>query len=225
MNLKDEILERLENEVLFEWHIRYPSIRIDKEITRRLSNCDYSILEHLEKIEKTSSITQGLLNFRKCIPWRIGVIYDYTSGQIKNVEISVGKFGRYNVNGKSLTFTWLEANKHKKMLREIVSQSSPIISENITTQINEEKSLNVLDLLLKSKSVYIKIGFFSGSRTFNTPFAFSENYELLPVLISDGVSDIHLLDHEGRNPSFDMTNISIQFSPEVLHYIKIMNDL
>ena len=160
-NLKNLILDKVDDESLYILRERFPSLNIDLEWNKRLNSCDseiylptlYFLLEN--KIKKSQLINSGLYNLRNCFPWRIGVIYDFRYGQVKSVEIRIGEnLGRYKFEGKNILFSWLDSDKNKKMLREIISFNSK--ESLFSRMLNNEKSIQVRDLILNNET-FIKL--------------------------------------------------------------------
>lgn len=123
-------------------------IDIEIEIERRLVSCDTNLSVPVIKflyINKDDNIIKewlnsiyvkrGISSAIECIPWKIGVIYDYTdqSYRINNISIILGKPIPYKTkDGRYYKPTWLNANETKLMLREVISSYSRPINNNIS---------------------------------------------------------------------------------------------
>ena len=221
--LKQEILERYPIDILIELHNEYPSIRIDKEIARRLSdlNTYEEVLPFIDYIEKTSIIIESLNTLKYKLPWRIAVIYNYLTGQVKTVEISIGYTGRYYIstnnlttnreNGKPILFTWLDCFNHKLMLREVKNGEKNRFSIYNTDP-------EIINLLLSSETLNLVVGMYHISKpTFPQPLG--ENYEDFPILIYNAEKEIKLTPFD--IPSYNLHNIHVQKSISVLKLIQV----
>ena len=110
--LEEIILDRIDEQSLYRLRKEYPSLRIDHEWSRRLLSCDPEIytstLDILleKKVKKTKVLKSALYEMRKCFPWRIGVIYDFRTGQVKSLEIRLGTTNaKYRYQSSPLVFT------------------------------------------------------------------------------------------------------------------------
>ena len=215
MNLQSEILDRLDNKTLLELHETWPSLRTDLEFSRRLSNCDYSVLDYIDKITPTKELIDGFKKMQKCIPWRIGVIYNYQTGKIYQIEISMGITERYIVNNRPILFSWLDSSKNFLMLREITNQHDTPFS----IRFDENWSSNISNFLLNSEKINLTLGYFQGRKTFQMPLPYSEQVEIVPVSISNEIGKIDLFNENIRSIT---TSETIKFSPEVKKYKEIV---
>ena len=195
MSLKADILSRLDDDSLYRLKEEYPSLLIDEEWNRRLSSCNPDLyiptLEILKQhnFQISKSISNGLSNLGKCFPWRIGIIYDYISGQIKSIHVGIGNLGKYKYKGRGIIFTWLYSNKNHLMLREIISNNSNSLGKNLSYKLDKEYSENISKLLLENKTVTIKYVAISGEnkliRSFQNRLSNYERFEIFPYSINN----------------------------------------
>ena len=229
MNLQSLILDRLDEDSLFLLSQTYPTLQSDKEFRKRLESCDKEIylpvIDYLleNKIEKSYEIRAGLYNMRNCFPWRIGVVYDYRTGRIENLEIRIGTgFGRYALRGSKTLFTWLDSSEHKKMLRETVSNNSKI--SLFSKKLNKEKSMEIRDLILNNKTLTVDINIEKKNvQTFqNNPLR--EDYVATVSGISSSNNYINLNNtYDSNSKSVRFTNVNINFAPEVKKYLSVIS--
>jgi len=111
------------------------------------------------KVEKTKIIREGLYEMRKRFPWRIGTIYNYKTGTLTALQVKIGNMSgankNYTLSGNTIMFSWLDANQHGRLLREIVSDDS--LASNLSVTVDEKTADSVRDLLLDSKEVRINV--------------------------------------------------------------------
>ena len=224
MNLQSLILERLDEHSLFLLSQNYPSLQSDKEFRKRLESCDKEIylpvLNFLleNKINKNYEIRAGLYNMRNCFPWKIGVVYDFRTGKVENVEIRIGTgFGRYSLKGSKILFTWLDSFENKKMLRETVSDNSkPSLFSN---KLNKEQSIEIRDLILNNENLTIDLYIEKKNiQTFqNNPLR--EDYV---VNVSGIGSSSNYVNLDNRK-SVRFENVHIKFAPEVKKYLSAIS--
>ena len=229
MSLRNTVLDRLDEESLHELSVKYPSLLIDEEWKKRLSSCDRNVyipvLNIIKKynIEKTKSILDGLETLRYCFPWRIGVVYDYMTGAIKNEEIHIGDFpGRYKYK-KPLSFTWLESDKNKLMLREITSYNSESSRKNISYPSDPELSHLISNILLENDRVKLDYAIISADnksiKTYDNPLPNYERYEIFPYK----VNEVPLVEPVSNYMIYTDINIPVKYSPDVQTYLEILN--
>jgi len=224
-NLKNIILERLDDESLSELRQVYPSLNVDLEWARRLNTCDsknylptlYFLSEN--KIRKTNVINRALYNLRNCFPWKIGVIYDFQYGQIKSVEIRIGEnFGRYKYRGQKMIFARSDANTSKKMLREIVSANSKI--GLFSTKIDKNLSNEVRDLILNNQTLDVDVAIKKELTQTYTEFQpVRENFIVQPFSISSNLHTIQLIPDIQQSNIVRVNKVPISFSDEVKTYL------
>ena len=224
MNLQSLILERLDEHSLFLLSQNYPSLQSDKEFRKRLESCDKEIylpvLNFLleNKINKNYEIRAGLYNMRNCFPWKIGVVYDFRTGKVENVEIRIGTgFGRYSLKGSKILFTWLDSFENKKMLRETVSDNSkPSLFSN---KLNKEQSMEIRDLILNNENLTIDLYIEKKNiQTFqNNPLR--EDYVVNVSGIGSSSNYVNLYNRK----SVRFENVHIKFAPEVKKYLSAIS--
>lgn len=224
-NLKNLILDKVDDESLYILRERFPSLNIDLEWNKRLNSCDseiylptlYFLLEN--KIKKSQLINSGLYNLRNCFPWRIGVIYDFRYGQVKSVEIRIGEnLGRYKFEGKNILFSWLDSDKNKKMLREIISFNSK--ESLFSTILNNEKSIQVRDLILNNQTLSVDVAVINDlTRSFPEENPLKENFIAQPYSISSNLQTIQLIPQTNKTKIVRFEKIPIRFSDDVKTYI------
>lgn len=223
--LENLILDKLDDESLYVLRETYPSLNIDLEWNRRLNNCDFDIwgstLDFLleNKIKKTQLINSGLYNLRKCFSWKIGVIYDFRYGQVKSVEIRIGKnFGRYKFAGQNILFSWLDSDKNKKMLREIVSYNSK--ESLFSIKLSEDISEQVRDLILNNEKLSVDVAIINTlTRSFPGENPLGESFIAQAYSISSNLKTIQLIPPINKAKIVRFENISIHFSDEIKTYI------
>jgi hypothetical protein len=223
--LEELILDKLDDESLHILRENYPSLNIDLEWNRRLNNCDFEIwnstLNFLleNKIKKTQLINSGLYNLRKCFSWKIGVIYDFRYGQVKSVEIRIGKnFGRYKFAGQNILFSWLDSDKNKKMLREIVSYNSK--ESLFSIKLSEDISEQVRDLILNNENLSVDVAIVNTlTRSFPGENPLGENFIAQAYSVSSNLKTIQLIPTINRAEIVRFDNIPINFSDEIKTYI------
>ena len=228
MNLQNLILDKLDEESLYFLSLKYPSLRIEEEWKRRLSTCkeeDYlPVLEFFssEKISKSRLVLSALYNLRYCFPWKIGVIYNFKTGKIYSAEIRIGHhFGRYQVKGKNLLFSWLDVNENKKMLREVVS-SNYTKRSLFSTVLDEIKSKKVRDLILNNKKLTLDLLVIQKNIvSIPTQQPLREDFVVYPYFISSEFTSVKLTDETGNNTS--RIEVPIRFSSEVEQYLKAIS--
>ena len=224
-NLKNIILERLDDESLSELGEIYPSLNVDLEWARRLNTCDsknylstlYFLSEN--KIKKSNIINRALYNLRNCFPWKIGVIYDFQYGQIKSVDIRIGEnFGRYKYRGRKMIFGHSDANISKKMLREIISSNSN--TGLFSTTLDKNLSNQVRDLILNNQTLSVDIAIKRElTQTYPGYQPVGENFIAQPFSISSNLQKIQLIPDIEASNIVTVNKVPISFSDEVKTYI------
>ena len=198
MDLKNLILERLSGDdllaILNENYLIDINSLIFGEFAKRLRNAEENPIETLETFEildqipieiikNNKTILNALYEYKKSIPWRISIIYDYRNGRIKHIEASIGFTGRYKYKDIGVVFTWLECNRHKLMLREITNKAKKL--GKISMQLDVEKSSNVIDMLLNTDKIVLKYStYFYPVNTFGNPLSEAESFEIFPWSIT-----------------------------------------
>lgn len=232
LTLQELVLSKYNLNELINLHQTRPDLS-NKEVFRRLSACDLSLLEILDKFRNqygySPYIIQGLKNVKKCLPWRIGVIYNYLTGNIVKVEVSIGITGRYTANRKPLLISWLAASVHHMLLRQVVSSSYPSeYNSNITYHLQQDEySEKITDFLLNSSYLFVYlITLQPEGKTFASeqPLPGSERYQVFPVAISDGKTTFELANTENLRPDV-LETVSISFSREVEQYRQIIREM
>ena len=228
MKLQNMILDRIDDESLYGLHKQYPSLRIEDEWSRRLLSCNSEIylptLEILERYKiKSKVLNKALYDMRKCFPWRIGVVYDFRTGQVKSVEVRLGASNvKYQYQGSPIVFTWLDANESKKLLREVISSNSQ--ASLFSVKLDSDA---VRDLLLDNKTVDIDVIIMTATdQAFNTfprdnPLAGGEDFVVYPSKVSRGNISVDLFSKPGQILSFK--NIPIKFSSDVSKYLSVIS--
>lgn len=210
MNLETDILSRLDNDILLKLYNEFPSLRIDLEFGKRLQNCDFSVLDVLFSLELTEYLVSAVKNFKYCIPWKIAVVYNYETGAVKDVIVSLDIKMRYKIGNKPILFTWLDCNNHGLMIREITNYKQDIFSLF-------GQSHDIIDLLLNSNQVKVDLGFFQGRKTFEVPLSYRENYEVVPLAIESEQGKKVFLD----TPPNSEQIVKVTKSANVDKYIKL----
>ena len=231
LTLEELVLSKYDLTELLNLHQSRPDLS-NKEIFRRLSNCDLRVLDILDKIKDQNGyspyIVQGLINVKKCLPWRIGVVYNYLTGQVQSIEISVGITGRYKVHRKPFLVSWLAASVHKMLLRQVVSSGyPPEYNTNITYHLPEEYSEKITEFLLNSSYLLVYLlSLQPENKTFAKEQSLpgSERFQVFPVAISDGKTTFELANTENLRPDA-LETVPIRFSEDVEKYKQIIREL
>ena len=238
MNLQSLILDSLDEDSLFLLNKRYSFFPTDIEIRRRLESDYLPVLDFLfnNEIEKTYHIKEGLKNLRNMFPWRIGVVYDFRTGRVENIEIRIGtNFGRYSLKGSKILFTWLDSFENKKMLREIVSYNSK--NSLFSRKLDEEKSDKIRDMILNNKRLTVDITIENKSVQSFPGNPLRENYLVYPSCISQSnetnetnesnetvkLVDIESIANVEEKKTIRFTNVKIKFSPDVIKYFHVIS--
>jgi len=217
-------------------------INVEKEIKRRLISCDpelsIPVIDFLYKFYhdkivkdqwfKSVYVREGLREAIECIPWKIGVIYNYTdqSYRINRVAIMVGKSTKFRTKqGKYYQPDWLNAEETKLMLREVISQYNHPIN-NVMSIITHDTNLDnsIRHALLDNDVVTITVCLFlppQGS-VFHSfpeepPLPDSERKQMYPCHITAGNFSHKLIDYPGNILAYLPRNydISIEKSDDL----------
>ena len=230
--LQDIILDRIDDESLYQLNKQYPSLKVDEEWARRLLSCNIETymqtLEILEKNKvKTKVINKALYEMRKCFPWRIGVVYDFRTGQVKSLEVRLGASNlKYQYQGSPIVFTWLDANESKKLLREVISSNSQ--ASLFSVKLEEDKSEKVRDLLLDNRTVDVDVILMvATNNAFNTfprdnPLSGGEDYIVYPSTVRKGDISIDIFPKQ-LYQVVSYKNIPIKFSSDVFKYLSVIS--
>jgi hypothetical protein len=86
-------------------------------------------------------IRNGLYKLLDCLPWKIGVIYNYTNNDniISHVEIMVGGSRAYKIGNKYFKTTWLNSEQTKLTVREVVSLYNKPVNSSISLVTTDPK--------------------------------------------------------------------------------------
>ena len=150
------ITQSIEN--LYNIYKSHKIINIEREIERRLISCDVNLINPVinflfmnindiiikEDWLKSIHIKNGINGAIHCVPWKIAVIYDYTdqSYNINNIQVMLGNKQKNKTRtGKQFKPTWLNADKTKLILREIISSNSTPIN-NVISKITHDTLLD-----------------------------------------------------------------------------------
>ena len=230
--LEEIILDRIDDQSLHLLNLRYSSLRIDHEWSRRLLSCNPDVYMPtldilLEKnVKKTKVLKHALYEMRKCFPWRIGVVYDFRNGQVKSLEVRLGStIEKYRYQSSPVLFTWLDANESKMLLREVISSNSK--SSLFSEKLDSENSNKVRDLLLDNSSVDLTVSILQATtKPFHTfprasPLHGGEDFVVYPSRIKKGNISLDLFSKEGEK-TMTYTNIPIRFSSDVIKYLAVI---
>tara|TARA_R110001599_G_C11973433_1_gene634191 strand:+ start:46 stop:735 length:690 start_codon:yes stop_codon:yes gene_type:complete len=229
MKLQKLILDKLDEESLYILGEKYPSLKTDLELKKRLESCDFQIylpvldFLSLNNGPKSLNIRQGLYNMRHCFPWKIGIIYDFRSGQINSIDVRIGEdFGRYRLNGKRLLFNWLDMNENKKMLRETVSNNAN--TSLFSTSLSLEDSMQVRDLILNNTKLSLKIKVENKNIiSLKREQPLGEDFVVSLESIHSSRNSVELSrDRGGMSQIFE--DIPISFSPEIKTYLSVISN-
>ena len=222
--LKREILENLDDESLYQLHLKYPSLLVTQEWKRKLSSGNpeeyKNVLDLLlnEKIPKDIHILEGLNNLKYLFPWRIGIIYNYQTGHLENIEVKVGNVGKYKSNKNiPLTFTWLYAKESHLLLREMTSHNASNLGKKISFPLPENSSRIVTDILFGNENIEIKVGGYHRDEinTFEHPLE-KEIYHLYPLGLFTERKKLDFISFISHPPQTFEYDVRIQFSEEAL---------
>lgn len=194
--LSDVILYNRTMQELYNLYLRTGIIDIEREIGRRLSTCDVTTLDfiHLNKDRlentwlKSVYVKQGIETAFSCVPWKIGVVYNYTdeSYRVNNISVFLGEQS-YKVNNRKFAPTWSESNRTKLTLREIVSSNSKIINNNISLRTaSPELDATIRQTLINSDMVTISICLFVPATNQSYDQSLKEAKTMYPCNISSG---------------------------------------
>lgn len=232
--LEEIILDRIDEEGLYNLYREYPSLKIDYEWSKRLLSCDVETYTStlntlLEKnVKKSKVLKNALYEMRKCFPFRIAAIYDFRNGQVKSLEIRVGNdSGKYRYQSSPLLFTWLDSNESKLLLRELISSNSK--SSLFSEKLDDATSNKVRDLLLDNTTIDISVSILAATtnpfHTFSqsSPLHGGEDFVVYPSRIKKGGIFIDLLLNKPNSQIVSYTNIPIKFSSDVIKYLAVIS--
>lgn len=142
------VASTLDMETLYTIYKKSNIIGIEKEIERRLISCDPAlylptvnfIYDHIDdniilnQWLKSNYISNGINTVIHCLPWKIGVIYNYTDQSyiIKQLSIIVGREKPYKIKGKYFKPSWINSQNSKLTLREVISDFNKPINDNMS---------------------------------------------------------------------------------------------
>ena len=221
--LTHTILRQQPIEKLYEMYKLSNIINIEREIERRLVSCDYTInLPVINFIHKNSNdpivrdrwlksiyIIQGINASMECIPWKIGVIYNYLdqSYRTDKVSIIIGKSTAFKTkNGRYYKANWLHADDTKLTLREVISRNNRPIN-NVMSVVTHDLKLDngIRKALVNNDTVTITVCLFlppigSSFHSFpdKSPLPHSERKEMYPCHITAGNFSHKLIDYGGN---------------------------
>lgn len=167
-NLTNLILFNTSIQELYNMFQRTGITDIEREVGRRLSNCDFETINfiynnRLDSWLNSVYVRLGIESAFQCLPWRISVIYNYTdeSYRINNINVILGEeFSKTNI-GKRFVSTWEESSRSGLTMREIVSKNSKIVNAKISIRTIDTDLDNVIrQTLINSNSVTISICLF-----------------------------------------------------------------
>lgn len=168
-SLSGIILKDMSIEELCEAYLRGLSlIDIEKEIEKRLNINDILTIDYLFSIKhilagtllQSPYIKRGISNLLYNIPWKIGIIYNYTdqSYRYNNISVILGDVNYKNKNDRKFISTWLESNKSKLVLREVVSLNSEINNVNTTVRtIDPNLDISIRTILMNNDTINLTI--------------------------------------------------------------------
>lgn len=210
-SLTHTLLTRQPIEKLYELSSKRTIIGVEKEIKRRLLSCDpdlsLPVINFLHTYQNDSVVKdiwlqshyvkEGIRDSINCIPWKIGVIYNYTdqSYRINNVSIVVGKSNAYRMkNNRYYKSNWLNADKTKLILREVISRYNRPLNNKMSVVTHSPELDNAIrHALLNNDTVTITICLFLPPRgnSFHSfpdkaPFSHPEIKEMYPCQIKVG---------------------------------------
>ena len=236
--LEHLILDRIDEPSLYLLHLNYPGLKVDEEWRRRLQSCDpksyLPVLDFLynRNIPLSIPLKQGLFSVRNCFPWKVGVVYNYQTGQVKSLEIRMGHVNRrYKNAGSPVLFSWLDANENRVLLREIISSNTD--SSIFSLKLDEEKSNYIRDLFLDNKKLGIEVAIIKathrGFRSFpqQHPLSGGEEFVVYPSRIFNQNKSIQIYDSPNTDnvQIVSFPNIPITFSPDVAKYLAIISQI
>lgn len=199
-SLSEIILKEMSIEELYKSYLRRSLIDIEKEIERRLNINDILTIDFLFNNKnilvnnwlQSYYIKRGILNSLYNIPWKIGIIYNYTdeSYRYNNISVILGDENYKNKNGQKFTPTWLESNKSKLVLREVVSSNFSIKNVNTTVRtIDPNLDIAIRNTLINNDSIKLTICLFIAQpgqsfQTYDQPLPDGETKTMYPCYIS-----------------------------------------
>lgn len=194
MNLTEIILNDQDIETLYDWAHRLNLTDIEREIQNRLTSCDPNIYNPIidflynnrgDSIVagwiNSSYVQQGLISHLDCIPWKIGVVYDYRteSFSFNNIGIILGN-RRWirDKKGKIFKPSWLHSSKSGLVMRELVSLNTHPI-KHISRVVNVSLDHTIRRLLLNNNNVVVTLCSGNG-KSYDTLLPNNEIRELYP---------------------------------------------
>lgn len=231
--LSETVLKTLSIQQLYDLSKVRDILDVENEIARRLLSSDNYIdvidLLYDKRNEQTVkrwlesyTIQQGLLG---AIPWKIGVIYNYTdqSYRIHKIEVILGKPVPYTLPRGYFKPTWLTSSQTNLVLREVINQTGHPINNVIsivTTDTNLDQ--NIRNALLLSNTAEITICNFFPSpgtsiRSYSNPLPQGEQKQMYPCYIKVGNFEHKLIDYSGNIIAYNPQTFSVPIvkSPEV----------
>jgi hypothetical protein len=235
LKLENLILNTFNEKNLHEIETNYNFLNIHDEWVRRLNSCDPNlylpVLEYIleKKIQKTYQIEKSLHKIKNSFPWKIGVVYDYRTGHVKNIEIRIGNnFGKYNVNNKPLSFNWLYVNTNKLLMREIVSENCN--PTKLTSILDEESSEQIRNFILSNKRLTVnvmvvraEIGNSFRSLPNTNPLDEGEEFIVYPYEICSETIKMKLVEDMNNSIILQYKNINIKTSIDVDKYMETIS--
>ena len=174
MNLQREILSRLTDSDLVELQNKLPTLQADGKLAKRLRNGEVETLMALVKIDEMTPLLRKALR-EYPMRWRVGVIYNYQTGQSINIQVTLGEDAkkRYQIDGQKIMFTWLDSKDHHLVLREV---------NNFVDQRNRKKIDNpeVLPLLLDQDIISVGFTQIDGVQSYELPLPKGEYFNYVP---------------------------------------------
>jgi len=193
------ILNRMSIEELYKLYSQKAIIDIEREIERRLYLSDLPTINFLfnnrysiDSWLKSVYIRQGISNALFNIPWKIGVIYNYTdeSYQVNNISVILGDENYKTKKGKRFISTWLESNKSRLVLREVTSLNHNVINPNTTLRITDPNLDNAIrQALMNNDMITLTVCMFiappgTSFRTYDETLPAGEAKAMYPCHIS-----------------------------------------
>jgi len=167
--LKGIILEKADEQSLYDLYKFYPSMETYKEFGRRLGTCDYGeylpVIDFLTDLEDDEFLKflfhqqefkSNLDKLIQCLSWKIAAIYNYSNGKVENVFVGIDFKQKYkDSKNKSVISNWLSAKNSKIIYREIISLNSKLKNKIISFQESPDLDSIIRRLILFNKDVFI----------------------------------------------------------------------
>jgi len=233
--LSDIILKNLSAEELYNTYSKSKLISTEQEILRRLkSGKNKDMINTLynnrkspigSQLLKSIYVKNGLYEASKLVPWKIGVIYNYTdrSYRIKNIEIILGNTA-YRVGKKIFKPNWSNSEKTKLTLREAISTNSRYINDSISTVIHDD---DIISVLLNNNCVGVTLGTYvapigTGINSYpgSVSLSHGEQKEAYPYSLFLGDKNYKLIN---RPNNFTNYHVDIKKSADVMKLISLIN--